>query len=104
MSIFLNSTFTLGMFFSSDFCLSAQSDQETVSLSIDCKSSDKCEVGRFVLRIKTENSNSVLCCFNNCECVPFAFRVLFLILICIRVESRTSPIVITWEKFAFLHT
>ena len=77
MSIFLNSTFTLGMFFSSDFCLSAESDQETASLSIDCKSSDKSEVGRFVLRIKTENSSSVLCCFNallvRSFCVPCAF-------------------------------
>ena len=43
------------MLFSSDLSLSAESDQETASLTID-KSPDKCEVGRFVLTIKTENS------------------------------------------------
>ena len=39
------------MLFSSDLSLSAESDQETASLTID-KSPDKCEVGRFVLTIK----------------------------------------------------
>ena len=53
--IFLNSTFTLDMSFSSDFSLSAESDQETASLTID-KSPDKCEVGRLLHTIKTENS------------------------------------------------
>ena len=52
--IFFNSTFTLDMLFSSDLSLSAKSDQETASLTID-KSPDKFEVGRFVLTIKTEN-------------------------------------------------
>ena len=42
------------MIFSSDLSLSAESDQETASLTID-KSPDKFEVGRFVLTIKTEN-------------------------------------------------
>ena len=42
------------MLFSSDLSLSAESDQETASLTID-KSPDKCEVGRFVHTIKTEN-------------------------------------------------
>ena len=42
--IFLNVTFTLDMSFSSDFSLSAESDQETASLTID-KSPVKCEVG-----------------------------------------------------------
>ena len=51
---FCNSTFTLDMLFSSDLSLSAESDQETASLTID-KSPDKFEVGRFVLTIKTEN-------------------------------------------------
>lgn len=37
--------------------LSAKSDQETASLPID-KSADKCEIGRFVLTIKTENSRT----------------------------------------------
>ena len=84
------------MLFNSDFFFLAESDQETASLSID-KSSDKYEVGRFVLtcRIKTENSSSVIRCFNACECVPFAFRVLLLLFIFIRVESMTSPTVIT---------
>ena len=53
--IFLNSTFTLDMSFSSDFSLSAESDQETSSLTID-KSPVKCEVGRLLHTIKTENS------------------------------------------------
>ena len=53
--IFLNSTFTLDMSFSSDFSLSAESDQETASLTID-KSPVKCEVGRLLHTIKTENS------------------------------------------------
>ena len=54
-------TFTLDMLFNGDFFVLAESDQETALLSID-KSSDKCEVGRFVLtcRIKTGNSSSVL--------------------------------------------
>ena len=53
--IFLNSTFTLDMSFSSDFSLSAESDQEIASLTID-KSPVKCEVGRLLHTIKTENS------------------------------------------------
>ena len=53
--ILLNSTFTLDMSFSSDFSLSAESDQETASLTID-KSPVKCEVGRLLHTIKTENS------------------------------------------------
>ena len=73
-------TFTLDMLFNGDFFLLAESDQETALLSID-KSSDKCEVGRFVLtcRIKTENSSSVLCCFTAllvrsfCVLCAFAF-------------------------------
>ena len=57
VSIFLNSAFALDMLFSSDFSLSAKSDQETASHPID-KSPAKCEVGRFVLTctIKIENS------------------------------------------------
>ena len=62
--------------FNSDFSFSAESNQETASLPID-KSPDKCEVGRFVLRIKIENNCSVLCCFNallvRSLCVPCAF-------------------------------
>ena len=53
--IFLNSPFTLDMLFSSDVPLSAESDQETASLTID-KSPDECEVGRLLHAIKTENS------------------------------------------------
>ena len=53
--IFLNITFALDMSFSGDFSLSAESDQETASLTID-KSPDKCEVGRLLHTIKTENS------------------------------------------------
>ena len=49
-----NSAFTLDMLFSGDFSLSAESDQETASLTID-KSPGKYEVGRFVFTIKTEN-------------------------------------------------
>ena len=66
------------MLFDSDFFFLAESDQETASLSID-KSSDKYEVGRFVLtcKIKTENSSSVIRCFNallvRSLCVPCAF-------------------------------
>ena len=69
------STFILDIF-NSDFSFSAESNQETASLPID-KSPDKCEVGRFVLRIKIENNSSVLCCFNallvRSLCVPCAF-------------------------------
>ena len=71
------------MLFSSDFFLLAESDQETASLSID-KSSDKYEVGRFVLtcRIKTENSRSVIRCFNallvRSLCVPCAFAFIYM--------------------------
>ena len=72
---FLNSTFKLEIF-NSDFSFSAESNQETASQPID-KSPDKCEVGRFVLRIKIENNSSVLCCFNallvRSLCVPCAF-------------------------------
>ena len=53
--IFLNSPFTLDMLFSSGVSLSAESDQETASLTID-KTPDKCEVGRLLHTIKTENS------------------------------------------------
>ena len=55
--IFFNSTFTLDMLFSSDLSLSAETHQETAPLTID-KSPVKCEVGRFVLTIKTENSRT----------------------------------------------
>ena len=72
---FLNSTFILDIF-NSDFSFSAESNQETASQPID-KSPDKCEVGRFKLRIKIENNSSVLSCFNTLLvrslCVPCAF-------------------------------
>ena len=38
--------------------------------------------------------------FDAFPCVPCAFPLL----ICTRVESMTSPIVLTWRKSAFLHT
>ena len=38
--------------------------------------------------------------FGALPCVPYAFPLL----ICIRVESMTSPIVLTYRKNAFLHT
>ena len=84
------------MLLNGDFFLLAESDQETALLSID-KSSDKCEVGRFVLtcRIKLKTAVVYYVALMPCWCVPFAFRVLFLLLICIRVESMTSPTVIT---------
>ena len=88
---FLNSTFILDIF-NSDFSFSAESNQETASLPID-KSPDKCEVGRLGLKLKTTVVYYVV--LMPCWCVPFAFRVLFLLLLCIRVETMTSPIIIT---------
>ena len=53
--IFLNSKFKLEMLVNPNFSLSAESNQETASLPID-RIADRCEVGRFVLTIKSENS------------------------------------------------
>ena len=55
VSIFFNSKFKLERLVSRNFSLSAESDQETALLPID-RIPVKCEVGRFVLTIKSENS------------------------------------------------
>ena len=52
---FVNNKFKLERLVSRYFSLSAESDQETASLPID-RIPDKCEVGRFLLTIKSENS------------------------------------------------